>query len=191
MISVATLARIRPYAKSSAISRASRAISSPAPGRRRRRSRRRRGRRATLSRMRSASSGAVISGVSAWCGVMRHVGSLQSGWPSGSGSGSVTSMPAPAIVPSREGVDERVGVDEAAAGDVDQVGRRPSSPRTRRAEQVPCAAGEGGRDARRRRRPAAPSPSRSAAPCRTAPGTGSADRRTIGDVARRTARAAG
>ena len=54
------------------------------------------------------------------CGVMKTLSSSHSGWPSGSGSGSVTSSAAPAIEPDAQRLDERVGVDQRAARDVDQ-----------------------------------------------------------------------
>ena len=53
-------------------------------------------------------------------GDQRRCGSSHSGWPSGSGSGSVTSSAAPAIEPAAQRRHERVGVDQRAAGDVDQ-----------------------------------------------------------------------
>ena len=72
--------------------------------------------------IRSASSGCAISGVLPTCGVMMQFGSVHSGWPSGSGSGSVTSSAGAAdhAVPQRP--DEVVGDDVAAAGDVDEPG---------------------------------------------------------------------
>ena len=58
----------------------------------------------------------------ATCGVISARGSLHSGWPSGSGSGSVTSSAAPADRARGERRHQRVGVDQRAAGDVDQPG---------------------------------------------------------------------
>ena len=72
--------------------------------------------------IRWASSGTAISGVLPTCGVMRQFGSDHSGCPSGSGSGSVTSRPAPPIDAVAEGVDEVVGDDVAAPGHVDEPG---------------------------------------------------------------------
>ena len=51
------------------------------------------------------------------CGLMRTPGSRHSGWPAGSGSGSVTSSAA-AIRPGGHLGDEGVGVDDAAPCDV-------------------------------------------------------------------------
>ena len=53
---------------------------------------------------------------------MMQFGSDHSGWPAGSGSGSVTSSPAPPIDAVAQRVDEVVGDDVAAAGDVDEPG---------------------------------------------------------------------
>ena len=78
--------------------------------------------RRTFSVTRFASRGLAISGVLPTCGVMMQFGRLQSGCPSGSGSGSVTSSAAPPIVPCLQGLDEVIGDDVTAAGDVDDPG---------------------------------------------------------------------
>ena len=60
------------------------------------------------------------------CGVMSTPGADHSGWSAGSGSGSVTSRAA-RIRPAERVPHQRVGVDDTAAGDVDQqraVGHR-------------------------------------------------------------------
>jgi mannosyltransferase len=57
--------------------------------------------RATFSRTRSWNSASYAAGGLATCGVISARGSCQSGWPSGSGSGSVTSRAAPPIPPAR------------------------------------------------------------------------------------------
>ncbi len=77
---------------------------------------------ATLARIRAASNGTIISQVSAVCGVMMQLGVVQSGWPSGRGSGSVTSRPAPAMVPRCRAWTRAAGVHVAAPGHVDQPG---------------------------------------------------------------------
>ena len=76
-------------------------FSIPQPRRRCRRVRRPRTNRRTLSRTRADRSGTAISGVLPTWGLMKQLGRVQSGWPSGSGSGSVTSRPAPSSDPLR------------------------------------------------------------------------------------------
>ncbi len=55
------------------------------------------------------------------CGVTITFGCSSSGCPTGSGSGSVTSRPAPGHLTGVEGDEERVLVDQPAAGAVDDV----------------------------------------------------------------------
>ena len=62
----------------------------------------------------------MVAVVLATCDVISTFGSSHSGWPSGRGSGSVTSSSAPPRWPDGERGDERVGVDQPAASDVDQ-----------------------------------------------------------------------
>ena len=56
------------------------------------------------------------------CGTTSRFGAVSNGSSAGSGSGSVTSRPAPAISPSTQRLAQRDLVDDAAAGGVDQVG---------------------------------------------------------------------
>ena len=59
------------------------------------------------------------------CGVMMTFGRLQSGWPGGSGSGSVTSRPAPPIEPCDQRRREIGRHDALPSPDVDEVGAVP------------------------------------------------------------------
>ena len=60
----------------------------------------------------------------AMCGVTTTFGRSSSWCPAGSGSGSVTSRPAPGELPAVDRGQQRVVVDEHAAGAVDEVGAR-------------------------------------------------------------------
>ena len=78
--------------------------------------------RSTFSLTRSANSGQDHLGRVSGVGGDEAIGQRPQGWPSGKGSGSVTSRAAPPIVAFLEGGDQGGGVDVAAPGHVDQPG---------------------------------------------------------------------
>ena len=116
-------------------------VSSRRWGRRGRPAARRRSKRCTFSVTRSASNGTAIAGVLPTCGVMMQFGSDHNGCPSGSGSGSVTSSPAPPIVPFSQRPDQVVGDDVRPPGHVDQPRVVGPSPRGLAASMMPSRLG--------------------------------------------------
>ncbi len=81
--------------------------------------------------------------MSAVWGVMRQLGRDHRGWPSGKGSGSVTSRAAPPIAVPLEDGDQGSGVDVAAAGHVDQPGVVPHQGQFRGRDDALGLGGEG------------------------------------------------
>ena len=69
-------------------------------------------------------------------------GAVRSGWPDGSGSTSKTSSPAPPMDPARQGVEERVLVDDRAARRVDEERIRAHEAQLARADEPARAVGE-------------------------------------------------
>ncbi len=130
-----------------------------------------------LSRIRSASSGRTMSGVSAVCGVTMQRGSENSGWPSGSGSGDVTSRPAPWIAPERSASSRASGSTSAPRAmltrtAVSFIALSCAAPMSPAVSSVLAAA------SMTTSAPASTSSSRSAVTVRSAPSTGSPLRRT-------------
>ena len=80
------------------------------------------------------------------CGDMMTFGMSQSGLSAGSGSTSFTSRPAPAIRPSCSAAISAGFVDDLAAGDIDDVGRRLHGGDLGRADQVEARLVAGGAD---------------------------------------------
>ena len=94
-------------------------------------------------RTRSANSGSSTEAGLARCGVMITFSSSHSGWPSGSGSGSVTSSPAPSDGAVAQRLHERVRVDQRAAGDVGDPHVVAHRRQLARADEVARAVGGG------------------------------------------------
>ena len=76
-------------------------------------------------------------------GVMMQLAMLHRRWPSGSGSGSVTSSAGTGDDAAFEGVDERLGVDVASARHVDEPGPFVHGPQLAGTDDVAGVGGEG------------------------------------------------
>ena len=121
--------------------------------------------------MRRASSGRIISMVSAVWGVMMRRGSAQSRWPSGSGSGSVTSRPAPARLPAARASARASVWTWRPRATLTRWARRSIRPSSA-APMMPMVSGVNAKARKTTRAPGSTECSAALGTVRTAPGTG-------------------